>query len=108
MVFCLRCFEFKKFKTVKASSNRDVWAFISSWLHFREDVDESPIEPVSPSPVSASVEVGESAVDGPMVAAAMRNAEIPWGINSQVNVGAEASEPTEQGATRKVPRSESC
>lgn len=30
------------------------------------------------------------------------------GINSQVNVDAEASEPTEQGATRKVPRSESC
>ena len=48
---------------------------VTSWN--LTDVDESPIEPVSPSPVSASVEV---------------------------NVDAEASEPAEQGAVRKARR----
>ena len=67
-----RCFS-SKFKTVKElrhKRSQDLWAFIS-WLHFHEDVDELAIEPVSPSPVSASVEVGESGVDGPMVEASV-------------------------------------
>ena len=104
-----RCFS-SKFKTVKElrhKRSQDLWAFIS-WLHFHEDVDELAIEPVSPSPVSASVEVGESGVDGPMVEASVVRSQRMENQYSQANVEAEASEPTEQGATRKVPRSESC
>ena len=77
-------------------------------------MDESPIEPVSPSPVSASVEVGESAVDGPMVEAAMRNAEIPWG-NQQPgkrgcrSFGTNGAGRHEKGAKkRKLLKSEIC